>query len=230
MLVLAIDTSTSLIVTGVLDYRVESDEVSLPAGESVSGQTAHGELLAPSIESVLRKAAIRAADLGAVVVGLGPGPFTGLRVGIVTASAMADVLDIPAYGVCSLDAVADHDGKQLTLVVSDARRKEIYYAVYDGAASRVEGPSVDKPQVVVDALRNKGIGRILNAGADKYLEQFGSLNVSVTEAYPKPELLLDALIRAGGFDGKPEPLTPLYLRRPDAKLPAAQGKLGKGQT
>src|SRR5690348_18492841 len=96
---------------------------------------AHGELLAPSIADCLDEAGASPRDLGAIVAGLGPGPFTGLRVGLVTAAAMADALQVPSYGVCSLDAIAGAitDGSEL-LVATDARRKEVYWAAYrDGA-------------------------------------------------------------------------------------------------
>lgn len=226
MRVLAIDTSTSQIVTGVLDYA--DDDIAAISEKSEPGRTAHGELLAPSIREVLAAAGIEPAGLDAIVVGLGPGPFTGLRVGIVTGSAMAHALGIPAYGTCSLDAVGSDPGGR-ALVVSDARRKEIYYAVYDDQGVRIIGPDVDKPDQVVEAMSGLGITRILNAGADKYVDLLSSLGAPVALAYPRPDALLRAAIRSGDFGGAPTPLTPLYLRRPDAKLPTAQGKPQNGQ-
>lgn len=226
MRVLAIDTSTSQIMTGVLEYV--GGEIAVISGKSDPGQTAHGELLAPSIQQVLAAAEIEPSGLDAIVVGLGPGPFTGLRVGIVTGSAMASALEIPAYGACSLDAVGSDIGGR-ALVVSDARRKEIYYAAYDEQGVRIVGPDVDKPDQVVVAMSDLGITRILNAGADKYADLLSSFGVPVTPAYPRPDELLRAAIRSGDFGGEPTPLTPLYLRRPDAKLPAAQGKPLNGQ-
>lgn len=221
MRVLAIDTSTNQIVTGVLDYV--GDEITVIAAKSVPGPNAHGELLAPSIQQVLLDAASVPSDLDAVVVGLGPGPFTGLRVGIVTGSAMANALGIPAYGTCSLDAVrGDNDAR--VLAVSDARRKEIYYAAYDERGTRMAGPDVDKPDRVIETARSLGVTGVLNAGADKYADLLSLLGVPVTMAYPRPTALLRSAIRSGGFGGEPAPLVPLYLRRPDAKLPAAQGK------
>ncbi|PRZ30786.1 tRNA threonylcarbamoyl adenosine modification protein YeaZ [Antricoccus suffuscus] len=225
MKVLAIDTSTSQIVTGVLDYV--DGEIDVIAEKSVLGQTAHGELLAPSIQQVLSDATLTPSELDAVVIGLGPGPFTGLRVGIVTGSAMADALRIPAYGTCSLDAIAS-DGDGRVMVVSDARRKEIYYAVYDERGARILGPEVDKPDQVVETLGSLGITRVLNAGADKYVDLLSSFGVPLTSSYPRPAGLLRAAIRSGEFGGDAEPLTPLYLRRPDAKLPAVQAKSPNG--
>src|SRR5690348_5025890 len=82
------------------------------------------------------------ADLDAVVTGLGPGPFPGLRVGVVTAAALGDARGLPVVGVCSLDAV----GSGARTVVTDARRKEVYWATYDAEGVRVDGPGVVRPE------------------------------------------------------------------------------------
>src|SRR6478609_3956664 len=110
----------------------------------------HAEQLAPLIERALAEAGIVRQDLTAIAVGVGPGPFTGLRVGLVTARTLGFVLDIPVYGVCSLDALAIEavetgavDGD--FAVATDARCKEVYFARYDAAGARLDGPLVDKP-------------------------------------------------------------------------------------
>src|SRR6478609_6422664 len=96
----------------------------------------HAEQLAPLIERALAEAGIVRQDLTAIAAGIGPGPYTGLRVGLVTARTLGFVLDLPVYGVCSLDALAveavetgavDRD----FVVATDARRKEVYLARYD---------------------------------------------------------------------------------------------------
>src|SRR5205823_10961124 len=121
-------------VTGTVD--VVAERVTVDA-------RAHGELLAPSVDAVLREAGIGPRELTAVVAGLGPGPFTGLRVGLVTAAVLADTLDIPRYGVGTLDALGWATTGRV-LVATDARRREVYWAVYaDGV--RVAGPAVDRP-------------------------------------------------------------------------------------
>ena len=106
---------------------------------------AHGELLAPADRGrSSTKPGVRPADLAAIVAGLGPGPFTGLRVGLVTAASMGQALGIPTYGVCSLDALGRAAGPGRVLVATDARRREVYWATYlDGV--RVTGPDVAKP-------------------------------------------------------------------------------------
>ena len=105
----------------------------------------HGEQLAPLIAQALEQAGIVRQDLTAIAVGVGPGPFTGLRVGLVTARTLAFVLDIPVYGVCSLDVLAVEavDTGAVTgdfVVATDARRKEVYLASYDAAGRRLHGP------------------------------------------------------------------------------------------
>src|SRR4249919_2263367 len=108
----------------------------------------HGEYLAPLIEGVLRDAGVVRQDLTALAVGTGPGPFTGLRVGLVTARTLALALEIPAYGVCTLDilaAAAIDQGLTDFLVATDARRKEVYLASY------VEGVRAGEPVVIKPA-------------------------------------------------------------------------------
>ena len=124
MLVLAIDTSSAAVSAALVE--VGSDAVEVLAAHDVVNARGHGEYLAPMIAACLGDR--RPAALEAIVVGTGPGPFTGLRVGLVTAAVMSDVLGIPAYGVCSLDALADEPGE--LLVATDARRKEVYWARY----------------------------------------------------------------------------------------------------
>jgi len=175
---------------------------------------AHGERLAPSIAECLAEAGAAPGDLDAIVAGVGPGPFTGLRVGLVTAAAMADALTVPAYGVCSLDAIAAAAGSNALLVATDARRREVFWARYaDGV--RVEGPDVARPADVstVDSAAMTG------AGARLYADVLGRPLLDVD--YPDPTALV-WLAAARVRDRAPtETLTPLYLRRPDAVEPHA---------
>ena len=112
------------------------------AERAVPSGNRHAELLTPAIRSVLDDAGLTMARPGRVVTGLGPGPFTGLRVGVVTAAALADARGLPVIGVCSLDAV----GSGARTVVTDARRKEIYWAAYDDDGARIDGPGVVRPE------------------------------------------------------------------------------------
>ncbi len=184
--VLAIDTATPAVTAGVV--RAEGIEV-LAERVTVDAR-AHAEQLTPNVLAALADAGLTVTDLDAVVVGCGPGPFTGLRVGMATAQAYGHALGIPVHGVCSLDAIGiDTMGE--TLVVTDARRREVYWARYrDGV--RIDGPAVNAPADV--------------PGADDALAR--------PPLYPT----VAGLVRAvADWIAEPAPLIPLYLRRPDAK-------------
>ncbi|MCY7365887.1 MAG: tRNA (adenosine(37)-N6)-threonylcarbamoyltransferase complex dimerization subunit type 1 TsaB [Frankiaceae bacterium] len=213
MLVLALDTSSAAVSAGL--SRVTPTAVE-PVAESVAVDgRRHGELLAVGVRVVLAEAGVDRRELTAVVVGTGPGPFTGLRVGLVTAATTADALGIPAYGVCSLDAFGLADG----WVLADARRKEVYWARY-AAGERVEGPGVCAP-----ADLPLPCGAVL-AGAGALLHRASLPGLVRDEPrYPSAHLLVVRAadrVRAGAPS---EPLTPLYLRRPDAVEPGASKRV-----
>ncbi|GAB1689359.1 tRNA (adenosine(37)-N6)-threonylcarbamoyltransferase complex dimerization subunit type 1 TsaB [Krasilnikovia sp. M28-CT-15] len=213
MLVLALDTSTPAVTAALAE--VTDDGMRGVAERRTVDPRAHGELLAPQIATLLADAGAAPRQLGAIVAGLGPGPFTGLRVGLVTAAVMAQALDIPAYGVCSLDALGRAAGPGRVLVATDARRREVYTATYtDGV--RTGGPDVARPaDVVVDADRAVG------EGALQYSEVFG-LPIDDRLRYPPGEALI-ALAADRVRTGAPhEQLIPLYLRRPDAVASSAR--------
>jgi tRNA threonylcarbamoyl adenosine modification protein YeaZ len=142
--------------------------------------------------------------LDAVLVGCGPGPFTGLRVGMATAAAFGHALNIPVYGVCSLDAIGVCTSGDV-LVVTDARRREVYWARYrDGI--RTDGPAVDAPSDVPHD------GAQAVAGSADHAAMFPLPRLDHT--HPTPVGLVRALT---DWTSEPPPLVPLYLRRPDAK-------------
>lgn len=220
-LVLALDTSSPAVSVALVELLGgDPPRWGRTATWTVVDGAKHGELLTTGITSVLAELAVTAADLGAVAVGLGPGPFTGLRVGIVTAATMADALGIPAYGVCSLDAVTTWDAPESArVVVADARRKEVYWAEYADDGERVAGPSVMKPADLQAALAAEAWdGPVVGAGAVAY-----GFATSPTPLHPSAEQLV--LLAAGRvLSGSPsETLVPLYLRRPDA-TPTAERK------
>jgi tRNA threonylcarbamoyl adenosine modification protein YeaZ len=233
VLVLVLDTSTPAVTAALVDVT-ESPRAGDPrAGDPRAGDLhagdlraerfvvdgrAHGELLAPQIAAVLAEAGARPRDLVAIVAGLGPGPYTGLRVGLVTAASMGQVLGIPTYGVCSLDALGLGAGTGRVLAATDARRREVYWATYhDGV--RVDGPDVSKPADVVEQKHE--LDRAVGEGAQKYADVLG-LPIDADLLYP-PAWALGALAADRVRAGAPgETLTPLYLRRPDAVEPAAR--------
>jgi tRNA threonylcarbamoyl adenosine modification protein YeaZ len=208
VLLLAFDTATAAITVALHDGSHVLEERTVIDGRR------HGELLGPGIAHVLATAGASASDLTGIAVGVGPGPFTGLRVGLMTARAMADALSIPVTGICTLDIVAAAVvSADPFLVATDARRREVYWATYDASGVRTEGPHVDRP-VDVDWT-----GPAYGAGALMYRETFVSAR--------RPDLpeagVLARMVAAGTAGGVAElPVEPLYLRRPDAVEPAAR--------
>jgi tRNA threonylcarbamoyl adenosine modification protein YeaZ len=204
---LAFDTASSTVTVALHDG---TDVVA--AATSDRGMK-HGEQLAPLIEQVLSGAGARPADLTGIAVGVGPGPFTGLRVGLVTARTMAHVLGVPVHGVCSLDALALEavetgavDGA--FVVASDARRKEVYLASYDARGARLDEPVVDKPAVLATT------GPVVGEGARLYPEAFPDARgpQRPDAAWLARGVVADRFTVLGS--------EPLYLRRPDAVAPA----------
>ncbi len=173
--VLVLDTATPAVTAAVV--RVAPDGVQplavRVADPASAGARRHGELLAPGVAQVLAEAGIPVGSLAAVVAGTGPGPFTGLRVGLVTAAALADAVGIPAYGVCSLDAVAGPVAAAgRVLAVTDARRREVYWAVY-AAGRRVAGPEVGRPADLAALLDELDVEVACGAAARQYADVLG---------------------------------------------------------
>lgn len=179
---------------------------------------AHGELLAPAIAAVLTEAAVAPQDLSGIVAGLGPGPFTGLRVGLVTAATMGQALSIPTYGVCSLDGIGAQT-KGTALAATDARRKEIYWAAYDDGV-RITDPTVSRPADVASLLHERGIA-VTEAAGDGAGLYAGLLSIPVRDdlRYPSPLALAEIAADRVRSGASSDTLTPLYLRRPDAVEP-----------
>ena len=184
MLVVVLDSATPAITAAVVsidpaassDPRGRTPDRTSPCSPNASTSTGEptGSCWRPEIASVLAEVGKVAADLGAVIAGVGPGPFTGLRVGLVTAAALADTLGIPAYGVGTLDAIGAAAGPGTVLVATDARRREVYWAVYrDGV--RMTEPSVDRPADVVSSpeFQAAGVEAAVGAGAQLYATVIG---------------------------------------------------------
>ena len=210
----------------VIDTSTPTAAVALHDGDAVMAERAvtdarkHGELVAPLVEDVLTAADLKPDQLTAIGVGLGPGPYTGLRVGIVTAKVMGEALGIPVYGVCSLDGFAVQalagglvDAGTEFAVLTDARRKEVYWARYRGG-ERTAGPAVDKPAVLAAELHCPVVG----PGAALYREHFGDIRGDLNASASALAEVVVALIRGGE---EPDDLRPLYLRRPDTSGPGS---------
>ncbi|MEW5813298.1 MAG: tRNA (adenosine(37)-N6)-threonylcarbamoyltransferase complex dimerization subunit type 1 TsaB [Actinomycetota bacterium] len=199
-LVLALDTATPAVTAGVV--RLGSGLEVLAERVTVDAR-AHAEQLTPNIVGALADAEVEVGALDAVVVGCGPGPFTGLRVGMATAAAFGHALGVAVRGVCSLDAIAAGTTGEV-LVVTDARRREVYWARYrDGV--RVDGPAVN-------AAADVPAGAAAVAGSPDHAALFDLPRLA--PVFPSAAGLVAAV---ADWEGEPEPLVPLYLRRPDAK-------------
>ena len=208
-MLLAFDTATPSVSVALHDG---SDLVAQATSER---SMKHGEDLAPLIQQVLASGGRRIADLSGVAVGVGPGPFTGLRVGLVTARTLGFVRQIPVYGVCSLDplafeAVASGAVEGPFLVATDARRKEVYLARYDRDGRRQGEPMVDKPANLASDLPTVG------EGARLYPEAFPA---ATGPSRPSAGWLARAVLEQRAVVLDPEPL---YLRRPDAEAQRAR--------
>ncbi len=266
MLVLALDTATPTVVVGIIEVAAEVDKPVEPgwhalctrAQRSLSSGNRHAEMLGQLIPEVLAEAGVGMRELSAIVVGIGPGPFTGLRVGMMTAAALADALGRPVHGVCTHDAVAAmhaalagsppygpaaqqgaavpyRSGMQQEsapehevvvdrptvpdegfVVVTDARRRECYWARYAASGVRVSGPHVHRPADVLTRADWRPGGLVI--GDPAFSDVLGT---EILPASPVPTGLVLA-VDDSLTDLSSRPLEPLYLRRPDATPPAAR--------
>lgn len=200
---LAMDTSTPAITVALHDGR----DVVVEA--TVIDRRQHTELLMPQVVRALSEAGADRRDITDIAVGVGPGPFTGLRVGLSAGRVMGAALGVPVVGVCSLDVLALGVGEVDVdfVVATDARRREVYWARYDPSRRRLTDPSVDAPAVLPSDLPGAG------AGPRLYPDVFaGALD---------PEFPSAGLLAAGIVHGSVEvlPPEPLYLRHADVTMP-----------
>lgn len=208
MLLLAVDTATPAVTVALHD------------GDSVVAESTqvdarrHGELLLPSVDRVLASAGLKLDAVTGVVVGVGPGPYTGLRVGLVTAATFGSALGIPVHGLCTLDGLAYASGLEEPFVVAtDARRKEVYWARYDGSRRRTGEPAVDRPAEIAEQVA--GLPAV-GAGAVLYPEVFTDARGPEHQSAAALAALAAERLAAGE---ELLPPRPLYLRRPDAQVP-----------
>ena len=220
MIILSIDTSQSASVA-----LVDTDTGSVIAAEQADDQRRHVEFIGPALARILAEDA--RPEL--VVVGIGPGPFTGLRVGIAAGIAVGQARGIPVKGLLSQAAIAEefvrtvaHESGRPVLIASDARRKEVYFSVVDSAdATLSAGPFVAKPAEVATVLADNGfqldtIDERLGRGFLLYPDILGASSVeSITD--PRAEFLALAAARELAASRELREPIPEYLREPDAK-------------
>ncbi len=234
MLILGIETSSTQVSCALGGHE------GVLAAAQVNRNQRHAELLSPMIAQVCKAAGVQFAELGIVAVGVGPGLFTGLRVGIATAKAMAMALRIPMIGVNSLDLLAFpvRFTTKTIVTVADARRSEVFAATYrptPGGLQRLSGPQVSAPDELASELQAHDDDYLLvGDGALRYREQFvdrrGIELADMALAHPSAWALVQlahAQALREEFVG-PDELHPVYLRKPDAEANWAQRPPGTG--
>ncbi|MBE9402772.1 tRNA (adenosine(37)-N6)-threonylcarbamoyltransferase complex dimerization subunit type 1 TsaB [Brachybacterium sp. Marseille-Q2903] len=236
-MLLGIDTSGA-VSTAVMGGDLDAPDAAVRHVRSDARARHHDEVLLALVDGVMQDAGASRAGLTGVVVGRGPGPFTGLRVGLVAARSIAAVLGIPLHGVCSLDALAhqalaEADGadgvagnardlpERTVAVALDARRREVYHARYrrlaDGTVRRESGPAVAPPADVAAELTACGL--LVGSGTRLYPDLLPATS-ELVDADASHLIEVAALLHAQGED-----LTstdPLYLRDPDAAKPTSR--------
>ncbi len=215
VLSLAVTSSTAVVAVAVGHLGAGADAVVA----RVATDRRHAEELTPMIDRVLDTAGVGVAELDRFVVDIGPGRFTGLRVGLATVRALALAVDRPVVGLTSLEILAAAERRRPVVAVVDARRAEVFQQVFAGADAdagdgddRAAGAVVGRPEDLVAAT--VGSAAIVGDGADRYRDLYGPAVVDGRE--PSPAVMLDL---AAGRVARPGPeVTPVYLREPDVTV------------
>ena len=224
MLILGITTSTAQV-----GCAIGGHEGVLGAIHSARGRR-HAETLTPAIEFLCRQSRVELSDIGAIAVDLGPGMFTGLRVGIAAGKALSHARRLPMIGVTSLDLLAfplRHSSRRIVCAL-DAGRGEIFHASYrqsPGGVQRITAPQVASPDELASELQAAGEEVLLAGdGALRYAAEFEAVRrvelADRGEAYPLAGSLVQ-LAHARALREEfvsPAELTPTYLRKPDAEI------------
>ncbi|MGH2674691.1 MAG: tRNA (adenosine(37)-N6)-threonylcarbamoyltransferase complex dimerization subunit type 1 TsaB [Actinomycetota bacterium] len=226
MLVLAIETSTPQTSVAL------GTEQGVLGSALLSWGKGHSEIAVPAIDHLFDWAEIRPGQVGGVAVGLGPGLFTGLRVGVSTARALAQVLRVPIVGIGSLDALAFsvRYSRWRIVAVTDGKRGEVFYASYrpvPGGVARETGYLVCPPERLAAELEASGEETLLVGGGAllyrRQLEDGGGGRMefaSTSRAFPDAESLLElALPRFHREEtSRPDEVVPFYVRKSDAEI------------
>ncbi|MDQ1028734.1 tRNA threonylcarbamoyl adenosine modification protein YeaZ [Streptomyces umbrinus] len=209
MLLLALDTATPAVTVAL------HDGTSVIAASSQVDARRHGELLLPAVDRVFAEAGLRLDAVTSIVVGVGPGPYTGLRVGLMTADTFGLALGIPVHGLCTLDGLAYAADRSIAdgpfVVATDARRKEVYWARYADSRTRVTEPTVDRPgELDIGGLPAVGAGALLYPDTFPDAREPEHVSAAALASLAAERLAAGEELEAS---------RPLYLRRPDAQVP-----------
>jgi tRNA threonylcarbamoyladenosine biosynthesis protein TsaB len=233
---LGIDTSTSASAACVLRSDAESFEV-VPEPARLLERPAHARELMPAVAEVMERAGVGYGELEAIAVGVGPGSFTGLRIGVATARALASATGLELRPVSSLAALAagmrageeaalaagDASAEDALLPLIDARRGELFAALHDPAGEVVWPPFVAAPEAVAQRIREAGVGaRAVGDGSIRFRGVLEAAGIRVDPAESRSHVVraLHVCRLAQAVPGhSPETVLPDYLRAPDAKTP-----------
>ena len=223
MLLLALDTATPAVTAALHD-----GERVLASSDQIDARR-HGELLLPAVDRAFAESGCARQSLTGIVVGVGPGPYTGLRVGLATAASLGAALGVPVHGLCTMDGIAYAAGLDEPFVVAtDARRKEVFWATYADARTRTSEPAVNRAAELPPEVA--GLPAV-GAGATQYADSFPKVRADLPQHQSASALaaLAAERLRAQETAEAAEdpqagpsflPPLPIYLRRPDAKVPA----------
>lgn len=230
MNLLAIDTAVDMVSVCV------ADDHDVLASASVAGDRRHGETLAPMIRAVLEEAEREVGDIGRIAVDIGPGLFTGLRVGIATAKAMAEVLESDLIGVSSLEVLAAQaidssgaTGMDVVASIIDARRGEIFWSIFRSSdGEQLTTPRAGSPSDCLESIAARGQSVCLvGTGLQRHSSTFvDGLRLAVPDfriaddelARPSARTLAGIARRRAVEDVSVDELVPMYLRAPDAEI------------
>ena len=224
MLILAIESATERVGCAL------GDGETVRAVFEITGERRHAERLVPAIDALCRAAGVTFDDVGCIAADVGPGLFTGLRVGLATARALAHALDVPVVGVSSLELLAHPlrlAGRMVASVI-DARRGEVYWQLFrpEGDHLHSLGPArCAPPDELLGELRTTDEAMVLvGDGARRYRDRLADLSDAVWAdadlAHPSASSLvvLAQVARLAGAGGEAADLEPMYLRAPDAQI------------
>ena len=223
-MILGIETSVENVGVALGDHN------GIRATASISSDRKHAESLTPMIQFVLQQAECSMSDISAVAVDIGPGLFTGMRVGIATAESLAWALEVPVIPVCSLDALAHNVAWSDAPIAAslDARRGEVYWALYRTRGlelQRIVEPTVTSPDDLAIHIADRAEEVVcVGTGFRRYAETFAGnpwvrlLNGDSVFPTASAVVSLGAAALLNDNTVAPDKVEPLYLRAPDAEI------------